>query len=311
MGPPAIRLEGLTRDFGPVRAVDSLSLEVPSGAVFGFLGPNGAGKTTTIRLLLGLVEPTSGRAEVLGFDTRTQGAEVRARTGALLEHAGLYEHLTAEENLEFHARAWRLPAGERGARIRELLEGMGLWERRAEPAGSWSRGMRQKLGLARALLHRPPVVFLDEPTAGLDVPSAAQLRSALADLVRREGATVFLTTHNMQEAEALCARVAVVRAGTLLAEGSPGELRARKGGSRVEIVARGLGDAVLGAIRGRPEVVSAQAADGRLAVELREGAEAAPLVALLVGAGVQVEEVRRDRASLEEVFLTLVTEERP
>jgi len=135
----AIRVENLTRDFETVRAVDGLSLEVPAGIIFGFLGPNGAGKTTTINLLLGLLEPTSGRADVLGFDTRTQADKVRTRTGALLEHPGLYEQLTAEDNLEFYGRIWRLPATERQARIKELLTHMGLWERRRERVGTWIR----------------------------------------------------------------------------------------------------------------------------------------------------------------------------
>ncbi len=135
----AIQTENLTRDFGAARAVDGISLEVPAGTVFGFLGPNGAGKTTTIRLLLGLLEPTSGRAQVLGFDTRTQAGEIRARTGALLEHPGIYERLTAEDNLEFYGRVWHLPVAERRARIQELLTHLGLWERRKEAAGTWSR----------------------------------------------------------------------------------------------------------------------------------------------------------------------------
>ncbi len=129
MAQAAIQMDQVSRDFGPVRAVDGLSLEVPAGIIFGFLGPNGAGKTTTIYLLLGLLEPTDGRAEVLGFDTRTQADEIRAHAGALLEHPGLYEQLSAEDNLEFYARVWRLPAAERRARIKELLTHMGLWER--------------------------------------------------------------------------------------------------------------------------------------------------------------------------------------
>jgi ABC-2 type transport system ATP-binding protein len=306
----AIRIENLRRDFGPVRAVDGLSLEVPAGIIFGFLGPNGAGKTTTIRLLLGLLEPTAGRAEVLGFDTQTQADEVRTRTGALLEHPGIYEQLSAEDNLEFYGRAWRMPAAERRARIKELLSHMGLWERRKDPAGKWSRGMKQKLALARALLHRPSLVLLDEPTAGLDVPSAAAVRDDLATLAAREGVTVFLTTHNMAEAEKLCSQVAVIRQGKLVAVGHPDALRARVGGPRLEIVGRGFSEEALALLRARPEVVAAEAHNGRLVLDLRREAEAAALVSLLVSAGVQVEEVRRGKASLEEAFLTLMEEER-
>ena len=145
----AIQLQNLTRDFGSVRALDSLSLEVPSGTIFGFLGPNGSGKTTTINLMLGLLEPTDGCAEVLGFDTRTHAGEVRTRAGALLEHHGLYEQMTAEDNLAFYGRVWRLPDAERQARIKELLTHMGMWERRKDHVGTWSRGMKQKLALDR------------------------------------------------------------------------------------------------------------------------------------------------------------------
>ena len=209
----AIRLEQLTRNFATVRALDRLSLQVPAGVIYGFLGPNGAGKTTTINLLLGLLEPTAGRVEVLGFDTRTHAGEVRARCGALLEHTGLYEHMSAEDNLEFYGRVNRMSAADRSARIKELLTDIGLWDRRKEKVGQWSKGMKQKLALARTMLHRPPLLLLDEPTAGLDVMAANEVRHDLATLAAREGTTIFLTTHNMVEAERLCAEVAVIRSG--------------------------------------------------------------------------------------------------
>jgi len=306
----AIRLDNLTRNFETLRAVDGLSLEVPAGTIFGFLGPNGAGKTTTIRLLLGLLEPTAGQAVVLGYDTRTQAQEIRSRTGALLEHSGIYEHLSAEDNLGFYARAYRLPNSEHQARIRELLEHMGLWERRKDQAGTWSKGMQQKLALARALLHRPPLVLLDEPTAGLDVPSAAAVREDLAKLAEREGTTVFLTTHNMAEAEKLCSRVAVIRKGRLVTVGHPDELRAQSGGPRVEVLGHGFSDEALALLRERPEVAAVAVQNGHLAIELHQETATSPLVSLLVGAGVKVEEVRRGKASLEDVFLTLMEEEK-
>jgi ABC-2 type transport system ATP-binding protein len=305
----AIRTEHLSRSFGEVRALDDLSLGVPTGVVFGFLGPNGSGKTTTIRLLLGLLEPTAGRAEVLGLDTRTRGDGVRARCGALLEHDGLYERLSAEENLDYYGRIWRLPATTRSARIRELLAHVGLWERRADRVGTWSRGMRQKLAVARALLHRPEVVFLDEPTAGLDPVAAAALREDLATLAAREGVTVFLTTHNLSEAERLCARVAVIRRGRLLAVGSPDELRARMGTSRLEVRGRGFAEPLLAQLRARPEVAGVDRQEGRLLLELRGAADPAPLVTLLVVGGAAVEEVRRGGGSLEDAFLALVEED--
>jgi ABC-2 type transport system ATP-binding protein len=310
----AIRTDKLTREFstdgGPLRAVDGLSLEVPAGVVFGFLGPNGAGKTTTIRLLLGLLEPTAGRAEVLGYDSRTQAHQIRTDAGALLEHSGLYEQLSAEDNLEFYGRIWRLPKMERQARIKELLSHIGLWERRRDPVGKWSRGMKQKLALARTLLHRPSLIFLDEPTAGLDVQAAVEVRRDLTLLAAREGVTVFLTTHNMVEAEKLCNRVAVIRDGSLVAVGHPDELRARAGGPRVEVSGRGFTKEALSLVRSRPEVAAVDANNGHLSIDLCQEATTAPLVSLLVSAGVQVEEVRRGKASLEEVFLMLMEEEK-
>ncbi|MCL6451746.1 MAG: ABC transporter ATP-binding protein [Acetobacteraceae bacterium] len=317
MAGAAIRTDNLTRDFKAVtarhgdrtiRAVDALSLEVPAGIVFGFLGPNAAGKTTTIRLLLGLLEPTAGTAEVLGFDVRSRPGEIRRRAGALLEHPGLYERLSAEDNLEFYGRVWHLPAAERRARLRELLTHFDLWDRRRERVAAWSRGMKQKLAIARALLHRPALLFLDEPTAGLDPVAAAALRDDIATLAAREGVTVFLTTHNLGEAERLCGLVGVIRQGKLLAVGPPNRLRAQ-GSAQVEVAGRGFSGQVLGLLRARPEVAAAEVRDDRLVIELRGAAEVAPLVALLVQNGAQVEEVRQARASLEEVFLTMMEEE--
>ncbi|MEK7407547.1 MAG: ABC transporter ATP-binding protein [Acidobacteriota bacterium] len=309
MPAPVIRTSGLTRDFPRVRAVDDLSIEVPAGTVFGFLGPNGSGKTTTIRMLLGLLEPTAGRAEVLGFDTRRQAADIRLRSGALLENPGLYDRFSAYDNLELYGRIWRIPRPERGARIEELLKHLGLWERRSEKTGDWSRGMKQKLAVARALLHRPAVLFLDEPTAGLDPVAAASLRDDLSALAAREGVTVFLTTHNLAEAEKLCGLVAVIRQGRLVAVGHPDELRTGSG-PRAEIVGRGFSEEALALLRARPEVAAAEFRNGRLAIDLRGTASLAPLVALLVGAGAEIEEVHKGKASLEEVFLKLMEEQK-
>jgi ABC-2 type transport system ATP-binding protein len=303
-----IRTEKLSRAFDSVRALDDLDLDVPAGIVFGFLGPNGAGKTTTIRLLLGLLDPTEGRASVLGFDTRRDAGSIRERAGALLEHHGLYERLSAEDNLAFYARVWRMTAAGRRDRIRELLEPLGLWERRTEAIGRWSRGMKQKLAVARALLHRPSLLFLDEPTAGLDPVAAATLRDDLGGLVSREGVTVFLTTHNMVEAERLCQRVAVIKQGRLVAVGHPDQLKAR-GATRAEIVGRGFTDATLALLRTQPGVSRADLRNGRIVLELAESSETSPLVSLIVQAGGAVEEVRKDKGSLEDVFLTLMEEE--
>ena len=307
----AFRTDRLTRRFTPresavdheVRALDELSLEVPAGIVFGFLGPNGAGKTTTIRVLLGLLEPTSGSAEVLGFDSTSQSQTIRERTGALLEHSGLYERLTAYDNLDLFGRIWHMSGAQRAERIRELLGQFGLWDRRNDSVSTWSRGMKHKLAVARAILHRPQLVFLDEPTAGLDPLAATALREDLAQLAAREGTSIFLTTHNLAEAERLCSYVGVIARGRLLAAGHPDELRSRLQGQRVEISGRGLQPELIQGVAG---VAAAQNENGRLVVHMDEGASTAPVVHALVHAGADVEEVRRGAASLEEVFLSLV-----
>ena len=304
----AFRTNALTREFeGGVRALDNLTLEVPAGIVFGFLGPNGAGKTTTIRLLLGLLEPTSGNAEVLGHDVRTAGERIRENTGALLEHHGLYERLSAYDNLYFYARVARLGRVDARDRVRELLERFGLWDRRDDAAGTWSRGMKQKLAIARALVNQPQLVFLDEPTAGLDPIAAATLRNELAALAEQTGTSIFLTTHNLAEAERLCARIGVVSNGRLVAHGHPDELRAARGGEQIEIVGRNL-EPGLHALHDVQLVKSSAIRNGRLVVQMMRGASAAPVVAALVNSGAEIEEVRRDAASLEDVFMSLLEE---
>jgi len=304
-----IRATKLGRDFKTVTALEALDLEVPAGIVFGFLGPNGAGKTTTIRLLLGLLEPTRGRAEVLGRDVASHGPEVRALSGALLEQSGLYERLSAADNLEYYGRIWRLAASERRARIRELLSHFGLWDRRAEPAGLWSRGMKQKLAVARALLHRPRLVFLDEPTAGLDPVAAASLRDDLAALAAREGTTIFLTTHNLDEAERLCHRVAIIRAGRLLAEGPVEELKRGPAAPATDVRGRGFGPALVERVGALPGVAGIDAADGLLTVHWKEAADTSALLRALVDGGAEVDELVARKATFEDAFFRLVKDE--
>jgi ABC-2 type transport system ATP-binding protein len=316
MSKTLIHTQNLTRDFktssGTLRAVDGLNLEIPEGIVFGFLGPNGSGKTTTIRLLLGLLEPSAGSASIFGLNTLTQADQIRMQTGALLEHTGLYERLSAADNLDYYARIYHLPASQRQARIRELLEAMGLWERRAEIVNGWSRGMKQKLAVARALLHHPRLIFLDEPTAGLDPLAAAALRDDLAQLASTRQATIFLTTHNLTDAERLCQQVAVIRAGKLLATGAPNELRAqmtrRNGSQPADIFGHGFTPEMVSGLAALPQVRAARLEEGRLALELEPGAEMGPIVSQVVQVGGMVEEVRKGTASLEDAFLDLVEE---
>jgi len=297
-----ITVEGLTKRYGNMVAVDGLSFEVPRGSIFGFLGPNGAGKTTTIYLLLGLIEPSGGSASVLGFDSATASDAIRARVGALLDEHGLYEHLSAYENLYFYGRIGRIPGDQLESRIKRALDDIELWDRRNDLAGAWSKGMLQRLALARAQLHDPELLFLDEPTAGLDVVSAREVRAQLLNLASR-GKTIFLTTHNMAEAEELCARVAVISEGRLLAEGEPTALMP---GSGYDVTIRGdnLGDAAT-AVGHRPDVISCTVADGELILKMTS-ADPSPVVSQLVAAGASIHEVTRGR-HLEDAFLKLVT----
>jgi ABC-2 type transport system ATP-binding protein len=307
MSDTVIRTTKLGRDFKTVTALDGLDLEVPAGIIFGFLGPNGAGKTTTIRLLLGLLEPTRGRAEVLGRDVASHGNEVRALSGALLEQSGLYERLSAADNLDYYGRIWRLSEADRRARSRELLSHFGLWDRRAEQAGLWSRGMKQKLAVARALLHRPRLVFLDEPTAGLDPVAAASLRDDLAALAAREGTTIFLTTHNLDEAERLCRRVAIIRSGRLLAEGPVEELKRGPAAPATDVRGRGFSPALLECVGALAGVARLESAEGRLTVFWKEAANTSALLRALVEGGADVDELTARKATFEDAFLKLVT----
>ncbi|MFL7871642.1 MAG: ATP-binding cassette domain-containing protein [Anaerolineales bacterium] len=305
----AIQTNQLTRSFGTLKAVDRLTLEVQRGTVFGFLGPNGSGKTTTIRLLLGLLDADEGQAQVLGFDIREQPDEVRARSGALLEHHGLYERLSAADNLDYYGRIWHMSKAERESRNRELLEPLGLYDRRNEPIGRWSRGMKQKLAVARTLMHHPELVFLDEPTAGLDPVASAALREDLEMLAEQEGVTIFLTTHNLAEAEKLCNQVGVINHGQLLALGSPADLRSRTSAPRLYVTGQGFSPQVIESLRGNALVSKVQAHNGQTVMDLTDMARSHEIVAQLVGAGVQIDEVRKEKADLEDVFLRLVEEE--
>jgi ABC-2 type transport system ATP-binding protein len=305
----AIQTNQLSRSFGTLKAVDRLTLDIQRGTVFGFLGPNGSGKTTTIRLLLGLLDADEGQAQVLNFDVRKQAGEVHTRSGALLEHHGLYERLSAVDNLDYYGRIWHMSKAEREQRIRELLEPVGLYERRNEPIGRWSRGMKQKLAVARTLMHRPELVFLDEPTAGLDPVASAALREDLEMLASREGVTIFLTTHNLAEAEKLCNQVGVINHGQLLALGSPTDLRSRTSAPRLYVTGQGFSSQVIDGLRGNALVSRVQQHNGQVVMDLNDMTRSHEIVTRLVSAGVQIDEVRKEKADLEDVFLRLVEEE--
>jgi len=224
--PPAIKTMNLTKTYGPLLAVDHISFEVCQGEVFGFLGPNGAGKTTTIRMLTGLTRPTDGQAQVLGLDLGRSLLHIKRQIGVVPEISNLYQELSARDNLIFMGQLYGLPRRERGARADELLHRFRLWERRDALFARLSKGMRRALTVAAALVHRPRLLFLDEPTVGLDVVSAHGLR-ALIEGLREEGVTVFLTTHYLEEADRLCDRVALIVQGRIVALDTMEGLKAR------------------------------------------------------------------------------------
>jgi ABC-2 type transport system ATP-binding protein len=225
-----IEAEGLTKTFGTFPAVRGISLQVERGRILALLGPNGAGKTTTVRMLTSILRPTAGRAAIAGFDTVRDAQEVRRRVGLLTELPGLYGRMSALDYLDFFGQLQGVGRGERSRRSEQLLRRFGIWEQRDRAIGAYSKGMRQKMALARALIHQPEVIILDEPTSAMDPASAKQVRDQILEL-RAEGRTVVVCTHNLAEAETLADQVAIVKAGRIVAEGTTAELRRRLLGS--------------------------------------------------------------------------------
>jgi ABC-2 type transport system ATP-binding protein len=301
-----LRATGLGRRFGELWAIRGVDLAVARGEVLGLLGPNGAGKTTTVRVLTALIEPTEGRAWVDGLDVTERPEEVRSRVGILTETPGLYEKLSATANLDFFGRLYGLDAATRAERIEHYLRLFSLWDRRDDVAGNFSKGMKQKLAIARALLHDPAVVFLDEPTAALDPEAAYIVREAI-EALRRSGRTIVLATHNLDEADRLCDRVAFVRGGLLRVD-SPAGLRGSLGGRGVEIgLAEQATDEVVAAARAVGGVAAVDVVDGRLIVAAEDPvAVTPPLVRSLVAAGAAILTVRERATTLEQVYFDVM-----
>lgn len=298
-----IETSNLTRRFNSHTAVDALTLQVASGEVFALLGPNGAGKTTTVRMLACLIAPTSGRATVVGHDVTTGCDAIRARIGLLTESPGLYERLTAWQNLMIFARLYGVanPAGQ----VEKYLKLLDLWERRGEQTGGFSKGMKQKVAIARALLHEPELLFLDEPTSGLDPAAARTVREFLEQL-KASGRTIFLTTHNLDEAERLADRIGVLNS-RLIAVDTPDALRHRLFGRRTVVRLAQAEPALVDVAARLPFVRHAALRDGSLVVDLGDpDCENPVLVTTLVQAGAQICTVVEERASLEDIYLQLV-----
>lgn len=302
-----IETDGLTKQFGDVVAVDHVSMKIRDGELFGLLGPNGAGKTTTVRMLAGLISKTSGTARIgdLEVGRPSDALAIRKMIGFLPENVGLYEELSAEENLDFFGRLYEIPDAERGASIERLLRELDLWGRRAAPVGTFSKGMKQKLAIARALVHDPKVLFLDEPTANLDPEATKTVREVLVGL-KKENRTIVLTTHNLDEAQRVCDRVAIVRQ-KVLAVGAPNELKSGIAGRATVVRLESVTEEMARSVRERLGGRKVDLEPTSLVVEVNDPEKENPeIVDAIVRAGGRIREVQIRMPSLEDVYLSEV-----
>jgi len=298
-----IQTENLTKRFANILAVDRLTLQVNEGEVFGFLGPNGAGKTTTVRMLTSLIAPTNGTAIVNGFQIGKEDIDIRRTVGILTETPGMYDSLSAEYNLRIYASLYEVEDAK--GQVEKYLRMLGLWERRFDEAGTFSKGMKQKLAIARALLHEPKILFLDEPTAALDPESAHLVRDFIEEL-RKEGRTIFLCTHNLDEADRLCDRVGVFKTHLLVMD-TPARLRSQLFGRKVVFHLRAVNEELVKNVSSLPFIREVKVMDNKLIVTLDNPEERNPdIIRVLVEAGAAVQFVGELRHSLEEVYLQLV-----
>ena len=303
---PVIETDRLKRVFGDRTAVDELTLTVDAGEILGLLGPNGAGKTTTIRMLAGIIAPTSGHAMVAGIRPDQEPERLHEAIGLLPETPGFYERLSAKRNLQYFAGFY--PSIDSQTQIEKYLRLIGLWERQSDRVTSFSKGMKQRLALARALLHEPKVLFLDEPTAGLDPEVASEFRKLISNL-SEAGRTIFLSTHNLAEAEQLCDRIAVVHT-RLVALDTADNLRRRQFQRSIIVRLESVSDELLETVKQFAFVLDAKRQKERLTVRLEDSDRDRPeLVSRIVEAGGRVLEIFEEQRSLEEVYLSLVQEE--
>ena len=302
----SIKVENLTKKFDDFTAVDSVSFSVNQGEIFGFLGPNGAGKTTTIRMLTGMIAPSSGQAEVASLPIDTNVEELHEKIGLLTELPGFYERLSAFRNLQYFAGFYSdidIPK-----QIEKHLKAIGLWERRNDKVKAFSKGMKQRLAIARALLHEPKVVFLDEPTSGLDPESSQDVRKMIKGF-RDEGRTIFLSTHNLSEAEILCDHIAVIDT-QIVALNTPESLRNQVFRREVTIEMNSIIDKIMEDVRKLDFVYNVRQNESKLIVELRDIEKNRPmLIKNIVESGGMIQSVYEEKHSLEEVYLSLMRKE--
>lgn len=300
----AIQTQHLVRSFGDVRAVDDLSLAVETGEVFGFLGHNGAGKTTTVRLLNGVLQPDSGAITILGHDPQQNGPSLRARTGVLTETPSLDERLTATDNLTIYADLFGIPQNRVRDRVASVIEQFGLSTRAGDKVGGYSKGMKQRLALARAFLHEPELIFLDEPTSGLDPVATQEVHDLIRYVSSREGRTVFLCTHNLVEAQRLCDRVAVMEHGCMVAAGTPTELATRIGAEMRYTLEVDHVEAAHAILDKHPTVTAIDGVD-ELSIIVTEREAVPDLLAALVKGSVRVYALTPQQTSLEDIYMAL------
>jgi ABC-2 type transport system ATP-binding protein len=302
-----IETENLTRKFGELTAVDNLTLKVEKGEVFGFLGPNGAGKSTTVRMLCCLISKTSGKARVGDFDVDREEdrLKIRKMVGYLPGDVGLYENQSAYKNLDFYGKLYEVPSAEREERIKRLLQLLGIWERKEDAVAGFSKGMKQKLAIARALIHEPQLLFLDEPTANLDPLAARTVRDFVLDL-KKEKRTIFMNTHNLDEAERVCDRIAVLKT-KLVGVGSPEDLERSVSSRKTVVHLESIGDSVLAAVKKLSKVKNVSTNENKLILDMDDPEKDNPqLVRTIVAAGGNIQYVTEERSSLEDVYLKLV-----
>jgi len=300
-----ILTKDLTRRFDGTVAVDRLNLEIAEGEIFGLLGPNGAGKTTTVRLLSCLIAPTSGEAIINGYKVGQDDMQIRRIVGILTESPGLYERLDAYTNLEFYANLYEVENAPK--QVERYLNMLGLWERRKEAVARFSKGMKQKLAIARALIHEPKVLFLDEPTAALDPEASKVVRDFIEEL-KGEGRIIFLCTHNLDEAQRLCDRIGVLKT-QLIAVDTPENLQRQMFGRRMLIRLRQLTPEMMAAVRSLNLATALEQADNQLILSLGDPETATPIIVRrLVESGGDILQVTELKHSLEEIYLNLIKE---